>query len=126
MLKAASRYDNSLFTGLLALTQWTKFMDNPTGAYLGAINAIQSAGVVVAYPVMAFIANKWGRKKSVYIGLFFVAFGVGLATGAVNPAMYFVSRFFIGCASGLFGSVLVLVAETAYPTHRGQMTAIYQ
>ena len=101
-------------------------MSHPTGAYLGAINAIQSAGVVAAYPAMAFIANKWGRKKSVYLGLFFIGLGVGLATGAVNPAMYFISRFFIGCASGLFGSVPILVAESAYPTHRGQITAIYQ
>ena len=118
-------YDNSMMNGLQALPQWKTFMHNPHGAYLGMVNAIQALGSCIGYPSMAQIANRWGRKKSVYVGFVVIILGVGLQTGARNREMLIASRFFVGMASGFFGAVPVLVTETAYPTHRGKMTAGY-
>jgi MFS family permease len=111
--------------GLQALVEWQTFMNNPTGAYLGGIVAIQAAGSCFGYPIMSVVASKWGRKSSVYVGCAVILFGVILQTAARTPAMFIVSRFFVGSASGFFGSVPILITETAYPTHRGKMTAGY-
>jgi MFS family permease len=112
--------------GLQALEEWQVFMNYPKGAYLGGIVAIQAAGSCFGYPLMSIVASRWGRKQSVYIGCAVITFGVILQTAAVNPAMFIVSRFFVGASSGFFGSVPILVTETAYPTHRGKMTAGYK
>lgn len=116
----------AVMNGLQALLPWQEFMNHPTGAYLGGIVAIQAAGSCFGYPIMSVVASKWGRKSSVYAGCVVISFGVILQTAATNPAMFIVSRFFVGAASGFFGSVPILVTETAYPTHRGKMTAGYK
>lgn len=42
LLAAANGYDGSMMNGLQSLTQWQDFMDHPTGAWLGFINAVQA------------------------------------------------------------------------------------
>lgn len=118
-------YDNSMMNGLQSLAQWQTFMHHPKGAYLGGINAIQAGGSFLGYPGMAIIANRFGRKTSVYLGCAIISFGVALQTAAQNPAMFIASRFVIGTSSGFLGAVPLLVTETAFPTHRGKMTAGY-
>jgi len=71
--------------------------------------------------IMALIANKYGRKPSIYTGLLVICLGVALQTGAQNQAMFITSRFFVGCASGFFNAVPLLITETAYPSHRGKI-----
>ncbi|PVH85799.1 general substrate transporter [Cadophora sp. DSE1049] len=123
LFSATIGFDNSLMNGLQALDTWNKFMDHPTGAYLGAINACQAGGACIANPVMSYVSNEYGRKVSVWIGLFFLSLGTALNASAINPAMFIVSRVLVGSASGFFSAVALLVTEMAYPTHRGKMTA---
>ncbi|KAG9237132.1 general substrate transporter [Amylocarpus encephaloides] len=118
-------YDNSMMNGLQALPQWKEFMHEPKGAYLGLVNATQALGAIFGYPCMAVLANKYGRKRPIYVGCFVLAFGTALQTTAQNREMFIASRAFIGLASGFFGSVPILITEAAYPTHRGKMTASY-
>jgi sugar porter (SP) family MFS transporter len=119
-------YDNSMMNGLQALAPWQKFMRYPKGAYLGLINATQAIGGFAAYPLMSIIAQKFGRKWSIYGGCCLITLGTGLQTGARNREMFIVSRLFVGMSSAFFGAVPMLVGETAYPTHRGIVTAIFQ
>lgn len=112
--------------GLQALHQWQSFMNYPTGPFLGSINAIQCAGSVFGYPAMSWIANRYGRKRSAYIGFCVIALGVSLQTASKNVAMFMVSRFLVGAASGFFGAIPILITEAAYPLHRGRITAGYK
>jgi MFS family permease len=115
-----------MMNGLQALPQWKEFMHNPQGAYLGMVNAIQALGGCIGYPAMAQIANRWGRKIPIYIGCVIISLAVGLQTGAHNRDTFIASRFLVGLASGFFGAAPILITETAFPTHRGKITAGYK
>jgi MFS family permease len=112
--------------GLQSLTQWENFMDHPTGAWLGFIGAIQSLGAMLGMPLQAWAANKFGRKPCILVGYIFMILGVGIQVGAHNPAMFIVSRLFIGFSGACFQAAVVLLTEIAYPTHRSKLTAMYQ
>lgn len=125
LFSATNGYDGSLMNGLQALDQWTTFMDNPTGAWLGFMGAIYWVGNGVFYPLSSWVANKYGRKAAIYPGYLFLILGALLALGEHD--YYFVlMRFFIGCASAWYsGAVAALINEIAYPTHRGIANALY-
>lgn len=110
--------------GLQALDQWTTFMNEQAGAWLGFINAVYWLGVGVTFPVAAWVANKYGRKLGVCIGYVFLVLGVVLVAG---PEGGFVAqRFFVGCASACFGNAVpLLINEIAYPSHRGIANALF-
>ncbi|KAL1590877.1 hypothetical protein WHR41_00150 [Cladosporium halotolerans] len=125
MFSSASGYDGSLMNGLQALQQWRDFMDTPTGVWLGFINAIYWAGGGIAYMIMPWVSNNYGRKAGVYIGYLLLIIGVGLV-GSDSEAGFILSRFFVGCASACFlSSVPLLMNEIAYPTHRGIVSALF-
>lgn len=111
--------------GLQSLEQWQSFMHQPTGAWLGFINALQSLGSMLFQPVSAWSANRLGRKRTVLIGYFWLALGVGLQVGAPNAKMFVASRMFVGIAGAWFQAAVILVTEIAYPSHRSLVTAIY-
>jgi sugar porter (SP) family MFS transporter len=118
-------YDNSMMNGLQALAPWQTFMRHPKGAYLGLINATQAIGGFAAFPLMSVVAQKYGRKKCLYLGFLLITIGTALQTGATNREMFIVSRVFVGLSSAFFGAVPMLVGEVAYPTHRGIITAMF-
>lgn len=123
LLAAANGYDGSMMNGLIALPQWNSFMDHPTGAWLGFINAIQSLSSVLGYPVTAYFANRWGRKNGLFIGFAFLFLGALLQAFTPVPAGFIVARFFLGQPSSWWGTMApLLITELAYPTHRGFLT----
>ncbi|KAK4505155.1 hypothetical protein PRZ48_003118 [Zasmidium cellare] len=125
MFSSANGYDGSLMNGLQALDQWQEFMDHPTGAWLGFMNAIYWVGNGINYPISAWVSNRWGRKPGVYIGYLFMVLGVSLTAGP-HDYEFVLQRFFVGCASAWFsGTVVCLINEIAYPTHRGIANALY-
>lgn len=126
LLSAANGYDGSMMNGLMALPQWFEFMDHPKGAWLGFINAVQALSSTLTYPFIAYFANRWGRKKGLYIGFFFLLLGALLQTFTPNIAGFVVGRFFLGQPSAWWGSLApLLITELAYPPHRALLTALY-
>jgi MFS family permease len=126
LFSSANGYDGSMMNGLQALPQWQEFMGHPTGAWLGFVNAVQSLGAFALYPAVAWSNNRFGRKKTIGVGYFWLALGAALQTGARSPAMFVLGRLFIGGTSAFFSaSAPVLITETAYPTHRSVATALY-
>ncbi|KAJ6086717.1 hypothetical protein N7467_005631 [Penicillium canescens] len=118
-------YDISLMNSLQSLPQWQTFMSHPTGIWLGFINALQNIGSILFLPVQAWSANRFGRKPTILAGYIFLALGVGIQAGAMNPNMFIYSRLLVGIAGAWFQSGVILVTEIAYPTHRSLVTAIY-
>ncbi|OLN95585.1 Lactose permease 15 [Colletotrichum chlorophyti] len=125
MCASANGYDGSMMNGLLALPQWHEFMKQPTGAWLGFINAAYSLGNLLVYPIAAWVCNKYGRKMGIYVSWFCLVVGSALQTAAPNDAAFVCARFIIGCASGFFLSAPLLISENAYPTHRGIVSSLY-
>ncbi|KAK7428069.1 hypothetical protein QQZ08_005501 [Neonectria magnoliae] len=126
LLAAANGYDGSMMNGLMALPQWDSYMGHPTGAWLGFINAVQSLSSTIAYPVVAYFANRWGRKRGLFVGYFFLTLGALLQAFTPNRAGFIISRFILGQPSAWWGGLApLLITELAYPTHRGFLTALY-
>ncbi|WYZ36140.1 hypothetical protein EsH8_XI_000023 [Colletotrichum jinshuiense] len=124
---SANGYDGSLMGCLQALPLWQTFMKNPTGAYLGIINAIYWFGMLFSYLFSASLSNRYGRKLSLYIGILMIAVASALQAAANNEAAFIVSRALAGCAAGLWSSTApVLISEVAYPSHRAIVSALYQ
>jgi len=118
-------YDGSMMNGLQSLEQWQVFMDYPTGAWLGFIIAIQSIGGLLAFPIQAYAADRFGRKPCLFVGLLFIILGAGIQTGAKDDGMFIAARFFIGVASSWFVTAAILITEIAHPSHRAKVTALY-
>ncbi|KAJ4316125.1 hypothetical protein N0V94_005613 [Neodidymelliopsis sp. IMI 364377] len=124
MFSSANGYDGSLMNGLQALPQWERFMDTPSGAWLGFLNAIYWLGMGLSYPLTAFVANKYGRKLGVYIGYIFLTTGSLLVLG--DNKAFVVSRFLVGCASAWFGNAVpLLINEVSHPSYRGILSALF-
>ncbi|KAM0334540.1 hypothetical protein ACHAQA_001570 [Verticillium albo-atrum] len=126
LLSAAIGYDGSMMNGLMALPQWYEFMEHPSGSWLGFINAIGPLSSTLGYPVVAYFANRWGRKKGIWIGYFFLLLGALLQTFTPNYIGFVLSRLFVGQASAWWaGLAPLLITESAFPTHRAFLTALY-
>ncbi|KAL5343117.1 general substrate transporter [Aspergillus crustosus] len=126
LLSASDGYDGTLMNGLQALPRWQEFMNTPTGAWLGFVNAVQNLSAFVLYPVVAWCNDRIGRKKTLGINFFWLALATALQTAATNPTMFILGRFFIGASAAFTsGAAAILIAEAAYPTHRGIITALF-
>jgi len=84
-----------MMDGLQSLQQWQTFMNSTPSAWLGFINAIQAVGGLITYPLQAYIADRFGRKMCLYLGLFFNVLGATLQTAATTQSMFIVARFFV-------------------------------
>ncbi|PYH68538.1 sugar transporter [Aspergillus vadensis CBS 113365] len=126
MFSSANGFDGSLMNGLEALDQWKSFMNNPTGAKLGWLNAIYWLGCGIGYPSASWIANRYGRKPGVYLGYVFLTLGCALQTAAPNATAFMLARLFLGGASALFGNAVpLLINEVAYPSHRSIFNSLF-
>jgi sugar porter (SP) family MFS transporter len=76
--------------------------------------------------VTPFLCERYGRRYPIALGSAIVIIFVVLQTASQNYAMFVVSRLFIGFGLGIVQVCSpLLIAETAYPTHRAKMTAIW-
>lgn len=112
--------------GLQTLPQWKAYFNSPTGALLGLINAAQSIGSVLSLPLVSMLSDRFGRKKTLLAGILGVIAATVLGTAAVNLEMLIISRLLVGAAGMLVVQPgPMLIAELAYPTHRGKYTSAY-
>ncbi|KAH8901556.1 sugar transporter [Thozetella sp. PMI_491] len=126
LLAAANGYDGSMMNGLMALPQWFAFMGHPSGSWLGFINAVQSLSSTFAYPIVAYFANRWGRKRGLWVGYFFLFIGAFLQAFAPTSTAFILGRLFLGQPSAWWGGLApLLITELAYPTHRAFLTSLY-
>ncbi|KAK6953079.1 hypothetical protein Daesc_005379 [Daldinia eschscholtzii] len=127
LLSSASLgYDGSMMNGLQTLPQWKTFFGNPEGAILGMMNAVYPMGKVVALFLVTYISDRFGRKLPCFIGLV-ACIGFAIMQGlAQNLSTFVTARAFLGFFTSFISQPSpVLIAELAYPTQRGKVTALY-
>jgi sugar porter (SP) family MFS transporter len=123
---AVAGYDGSLMNGLQALPDWKNKFGNPTGHVLGAVNAAQSAGSILALPFVGACSDRFGRKPILLAGAVIIVVASIIQCLSVNYDMFVFSRVVVGV-----GSIMVvqpspmLISEVCYPTHRGKYTSLY-
>ncbi|KAH7049466.1 general substrate transporter [Macrophomina phaseolina] len=123
---AVAGYDGSLMNGLQSLKQWKTYFGEPEGALLGTVNAAQSIGSVVVLPIVGICSDIFGRKFVLISGLLGVLVATIIQATSTTLAQFIVSRLVVG-AAGMFvvQPAPLLIAELAYPTHRGKYTSAY-
>lgn len=113
--------------GLQTLSQWRDYFDKPSGAVLGAMNAIFPVGKILAVVPTAWLADRFGRKTPIWIGLLGLIGSTAIQASSHTVAQFIVGRFLMGFFTAFIGQPSpILIAELAYPTHRAKMTALYQ
>lgn len=93
---------------------------------MGFINALYWIGAAVSTLFAPLVANRYGRKKGIWIGYFFIVVGTALQTASPNAASFIVARLFTGASMGWMNNTApLLVTEVAHPDHRSIATALY-
>lgn len=111
---------------LQSLPQWREYFGHPAGALLGLVNAAQSAGSVAVLPFVGILSDRYGRRIVLFSGLIGVIIATIIQATATTLAQFIVSRAVVG-AAGMFvvQPSPMLIAELAYPTHRGKYTSAF-
>lgn len=85
---------------------------------------MQIIGAIVALPIVAYVADRYGRRFPVFLGSLIALVGTILQTVSINIDMFLAGRFFVGFGTGFVGvAANPLLAELAYPTHRPFITS---
>ncbi|KAK1966649.1 hexose transporter [Colletotrichum sublineola] len=119
-------YDGSLMNGLQSLQQWREYFGHPTGVKLGVVNAAQSIDSVLALPIIGYLADRLGRKPVLLSAIILIIIATIIQSTSINLPMFIISRLVVGFG-GMFvvHPSLMLIAELAYPTHRGKYTLAF-
>ncbi|KAJ5151416.1 sugar transporter (hexose transporter) [Penicillium canariense] len=126
LFSSANGYDGSLLNGLQSLDTWQVFMEHPTGAWLGFINAIYWIGTFFGALVAAWTSNKFGRKVGIYFGISLLVVGSALQAAAPHDSAFIVARLIVGMSSGFLNNAApLLLNEISYPTHRPVANALF-
>ncbi|KZS87251.1 general substrate transporter [Sistotremastrum niveocremeum HHB9708] len=119
-------YDGSMMNGLQSLPQWVNYFNNPTGGKLGLLNAIQNIGSLGAYPFAPYCSDYFGRRATIFFGACVMLAGAIIQTASQTVGMFIGARFLLGFGLTFAANAApLLVSELAYPTHRAQLTSLY-
>ncbi|CEP68718.1 Major facilitator superfamily [Moorella glycerini] len=100
---------------------------NITPALAASIGFLPMAAAVVGGPLFGFIADKYGRKKSLLSAMFLVALSGILVGISQNPTQMVLSRLLVGLVlGGIWTAGMTLISEIWDPKSRGKAVAVVQ
>ncbi|OWP04258.1 hypothetical protein B2J93_9326 [Marssonina coronariae] len=119
-------YDTAMMNSLQALPQWQRLFGDATSSLPAFVNAIYPIGKLLGLFPATWISDRYGRRRPMHFGFLMLMIGAAFQGGAESLPMFIIARLFLGLATSLISLPSpVLVAELAYPTHRGKLTALY-
>ncbi|KEY64419.1 hypothetical protein S7711_08475 [Stachybotrys chartarum IBT 7711] len=119
-------YDGAMMNALQINPSWRVYYNYPERAILGAINAMLPTGKIIGFLFVAPFSNRFGRKKALVLSFAITVIGAAIQAASVNLGLLIFSRFFLGFGCGVMSQPSpILLAEMAYPPHRGKITALY-
>ena len=81
-------------------------MGTPSASETGGIVSAFTGGAIPGAFSVAFLPDRFGRKKTVFIGAIISTLGCALQAAAVNIPMMIAGRFIAGVAVGLLSAVV--------------------
>lgn len=122
---SANTYDGNIIDSFQALPQWIQYF-NPSVKGLNLLNHVQIIGSMAALPVSPYVADGLGRRTSMFIGALIMCAATAIQTAATSLGLFIGARFLIGFGVTFATTAApILIAEIAYPTYRGPLTAAY-
>uniref|UniRef100_A0A8H7N8P6 Major facilitator superfamily (MFS) profile domain-containing protein n=1 Tax=Bionectria ochroleuca TaxID=29856 RepID=A0A8H7N8P6_BIOOC len=126
MAAATVGYDGAMMNALQINLEWKSYYNNPAKAKLGAINAMMPAGKIIGFFFVAPFSNRFGRKKALCLAFIITVIGAVIQAVSINLGLLIFARFILGFGCGVMSQPSpILLAELAYPTQRGKITALY-
>ncbi|KAI0434177.1 putative MFS lactose permease [Xylaria sp. FL1042] len=123
----ANGYDGSLLTGIVAMDQFQNvFHSGKTGPTVSLLFSLYTVGSIVGAPFAAIIADKLGRRKTMFTGGIIIIIGTAIIASSSTIPQFVVGRFVLG-----IGIATMTVSAPAYaieisPPHwRGRATGFY-
>lgn len=123
-------YNQGMFGQILSMSSFAERINiesisNPTTR--GLLTAILELGAWVGTMANGYLADRFGRKKSVVIAVFFFSMGVIVQACAKNKDYILGGRFVTGLGVGALSMLVPLYnAELSPPEIRGGMVALQQ
>lgn len=115
-----------MMNGLQSVSHWESYFDKPEGATLGIFNAAYPLGGLAGVFLITPMADRYGRRAGLATGAALCCIGAALQGGAVNIAMFVISRVIIGSGSVIVAGVgAPWVTEIAHPSQRSTLTALF-
>lgn len=114
-------------TSLMANQLFMAGLDHPSPSKLGVIAAAQTLGSIPGVVPAPWMADRFGRRKTLAVGYFLEIVGALVQTFAVGGWNMLGGRFLLGFGVGITtiaGSAYT--AEIAHPRNRAQTTALIQ
>ncbi|KAI9568410.1 general substrate transporter [Boletus coccyginus] len=119
-------FDASMLNGFQAVPSWLEYYHHPRSALLGLVSAMHSLGGIVALPFVPFVADTFGRRRSILVGSMLMIIGGVLQGAALNLTMFIMARFVMG--SGIVFAIVAassLIGELSHPKERAIMGALF-
>ncbi|KAI1271387.1 putative MFS lactose permease [Xylaria sp. FL0933] len=123
----ANGYDGSLLTGIVAMQQFQNvFHSGKTGPTVSLLFSLYTVGSIVGAPFAAIVADKLGRRKTMFTGGIIIIIGTAIIASSSTIPQFVVGRFILG-----IGIATMTVSAPAYaieisPPHwRGRATGFY-
>jgi len=122
----AQGFDGSMMNGLQSVSHWQTYFGTPKGATLGIFNAAYPLGGILGVFLISPAADRYGRRVGLALGAALTCVGAALQGGAINIAMFVVSRVIIGAGSVIVAGVgAPYITEIAHPAQRSTATALF-
>ncbi|KAH7348893.1 general substrate transporter [Rhexocercosporidium sp. MPI-PUGE-AT-0058] len=120
-------YDSGIISSTIVQPYFTDYMGTPTASETGGIVSSFTGGAILGAISVAWLPDKYGRKRTVFIGAVISTLGCALQAGAVNIPMMIAGRFIAGIAVGLLSAVVPMYcSEIATAQDRGKLSGLLQ
>ncbi|KAK6369935.1 hypothetical protein LTR64_005173 [Lithohypha guttulata] len=97
-----------------------------TAQWIGAFNGVNAAGSAVGAALCAYLADKYGRKRSIQGGALVLIIGAAICAGSINNGMFCAGRLINGLGIGaLVTAIPIYQAEVSTPESRGFMVSMH-
>ncbi|XTI94217.1 hypothetical protein V2W45_1348678 [Cenococcum geophilum] len=98
-----------------------------TNHILGAVNALLSFGAYVGALGGGLLADKIGRKWTLFVAALTSVIGGALAAGSIHVTMLIVVRILQGSGFGALATLIpIYLAEASTPSKRGILTGLHE
>ncbi|KAG2414442.1 hypothetical protein HFD88_003633 [Aspergillus terreus] len=120
-------YDSGIISSSIAQPHFIEYMGEPSAAERGGIVSSFTGGAILGALSISFLADRFGRRMTVFIGAIISVIGSALQGGAANVGMMIAGRLIAGFAVGLLSAVVPMYcSEIATAEDRGKLAGLLQ
>ncbi|KAJ5368665.1 general substrate transporter [Penicillium cataractarum] len=120
-------YDSGIISSTIVQPYFEQYMGIPSSSQTGGIVSAFTGGAIPGALSVAWLPDRLGRRKAVFIGACISVLGCALQAGATTIPMMIAGRFIAGVAVGLLSALVPMYcSEIATSQDRGKLAGLLQ